>query len=185
MLVSFVKVLAASALLSPLVACSNGQPPLADSGSAPSPATPTQASATRVAKGSVGPLAEGSIADAKPTGQPCSLDSVDDNYAKQVQLDPAVPHVFRGWMLEPTRQLAGKFSVVLIGAHDYALSSATGVTRTDVGDYLKDPALASAGFVFQVSVKNIPSGPYQAKLVANQAGTAYVCDTEKSFVIGH
>lgn len=174
----FVKVLAVSASLLMLVACSSGQSPSADGGSA------AQSPAAPVAKGSVGPLAEGLIADAKPTGQPCSLDSVDDNYAKQVQLDPAVPRVFRGWMLGPSRQPAGKFSIVLIGAHDYVLSSETGVTRTDVGDYLKDAALATAGFAFQVSLGDVPAGSYQTSLVTDQVGAAYICDTGKTFMIG-
>lgn len=185
MVTPIVKVLVASASLLTLVACGSGQPPQAENGVASTPAASPQSSAAPVANGSVSPLAEGSIAAAKPTGQPCSLDSVDDNYAKQVHLDPTVSHVFRGWMLGPSRQPAGKFSIALIGAKDYALSSTTGVNRGDVGDYLKDPALATAGFAFQVSLKDVQAGTYQTRLLTDQAGTVYVCDTEKMVVIGH
>lgn len=65
------------------------------------------------------------IAAAKPTAQPCSLDAIDGSYAKQVTVSVGKPHVFRRWLLNSSREPAGKFSLVLKGNHDFATPATT------------------------------------------------------------
>lgn len=123
------------------------------------------------------------LALAKSTNQPCSLDSIDGNYAKQVHMAQGKLHVFRGWLVDASRQPAGKFSLVLEGKQDFAIAAATGVSRPDVGAYLKDSALGAAGFVFSSVVGSVPSGDYKLTLLVNRGGAVYSCDVEKTLVV--
>jgi hypothetical protein len=122
------------------------------------------------------------LASATPTGQPCSLDSIDGNYAKQVHVTAGTPHVFRGWLLDASRKPAEKFSLVLDGKQDFAIPASTGVSRPDVGDYLKDHALDTAGFAFTSKLKSIPPGEYRIVLKTIKGNQIFFCDADKTLV---
>lgn len=123
------------------------------------------------------------IASAKPTGQPCSLDSIDGNYAKQVTLKPGKPYAFRGWLLDASRQPARKFSLVLESKQDYAISATTGVSRADVGAYLKDPQLDGAGFEFAAPLAAVRPGEYKLALLVGHGSAVHSCDVEKTLIV--
>ncbi len=124
------------------------------------------------------------IASAKPTGQPCSLDSIDDSYAKQVVVAAGKPHVFRGWLLNASRQPAGKFSLILEGTQAFAIAAHTGASRPDVGTYLGEPKLSGAGFEFESSLAKIPVGNYKLMLLINDGGRVYSCEIGKELQVG-
>lgn len=143
------------------------------------PAAPT--AAVPVSKGNVTPLAVDVLTGAQWTSAACSLDTIDDNYSKdRISLDRAKPHVFRGWMLDEAKHPAGAFSVVLKGTNDYAISTATGELRKDVGEYFKDPALSTAGFSVSADLANVAAGDYDVEYVIQKAGKAYFCDTART-----
>lgn len=123
------------------------------------------------------------IAAAKPTGQPCSLDTVDGSYAKQVRVTAGKPHVFRGWLLDASRKPAGKFSLILEGKQDFAIVAVTGVSRPDVGAYLRDPKLDEAGFEFVSAFTAIPPGEYKLVLLVDHRSAAHSCDVEKRLTV--
>ncbi len=134
--------------------------------------------------GDIHPMDASVLASAKSTGQPCSLDSIDGNYAKQVHVTADTPHVFRGWLLDASRKPAGKFSLVLEGKQDFAIPATTGVSRPDVGAYLKNPALGTAGFAFSSALESVSPGTYDVKLLVHQGSSAYVCDAKRKIVVG-
>lgn len=123
------------------------------------------------------PLDSSVLAAAKPTEQPCSLDS-------EPQLQLGKPYVFRGWLLGPSRQPAGKFDVAMVGNQDFAIAATTGFSRPDVGAYMKDPALAAAGFEFSTTIESVPVGRYEVRLLIKRGADVYVCDTGKTLMVG-
>lgn len=133
--------------------------------------------------GDIRTLEASALTSATPTGQPCSLDSIDGNYAKQVHVTADTPHVFRGWLLDASRKPAGKFSLVLEGKQDFAIPATTGVSRPDVGAYLKNPALGIAGFAFSSAIGLVPSGDYELGLLVIRGNTVYQCETGKKLIV--
>jgi hypothetical protein len=123
------------------------------------------------------------LASAKPTGQPCSLDSIDGNYSKQVHVTAGKPHVFRGWLLNASRQPACKLNLILEGKQNYAIPAVTGVARPDVGDYLTNPALAQAGFEFSSALQDVAPGQYTLLLMIRGQHRALICQLAKDVVI--
>lgn len=119
------------------------------------------------------------IAAAKLTAQPCSLDAVDGSYAKQVHVVAGKPHVFRGWLLDASRQPAGKFSLIFEGKQDLAIAAVTGVSRPDVGAYVRDPKLDEAGFEFAPTFTALPPGEYKLVLLVEHGSVAHSCDVDK------
>lgn len=164
-----------------LVGCGKGEQQNVPSGSV-SGDQEKAAAATSISSRPV-VLDAGALASAKPTGEPCSLDSIDGNYAKQVIVAANKPHTFRGWLLNALRQPAGQFSLVLEGKRDFAIAAVTGVSRPDVGAYLKDSALGAAGFVFSSVVGSVPLGDYKLTLLVDRGGVVYSCDVEKTLVV--
>lgn len=133
--------------------------------------------------GNIHPVDASVLASAKSTEQPCSLDSIDGNYAKQVHVTASKPHVFRGWLLDASRKPAGKFSLMLEGKQDFAIPATTGVSRPDVGDYLKDPALDTVGFAFSSVIGSVPSGEYKLTLLISHGNGAHLCETGKALAV--
>lgn len=158
-----------------LAACGqSGQQATAPTQSAASTITaPTTAIATDDARS----LDSSVLTAAKPTGQPCSLDS-------EPQLQLGKSYVFRGWLLDPSRQPAGKFDVALVGNQDFAIAATTGFSRPDVGAYMKDPALAAAGFKFSTTIESVPVGGYEVRLLIKRGADVYACDTGKTLIVG-
>jgi hypothetical protein len=164
-----------------LAGCQNSgqQTPQHDSGA---PATAEQA--TLVEEKSIQPVNAEILASASQTGSICAFDSVDGNYfLNQVKLIKGRPHVFRGWLADEVKHPAGEFSFVLEGQQNFAIPVATGVVRSDVGDYFKDPSLAAAGYNFSTMLNSVPSGEYKATLVFHRGGRVYSCDTGKKFIV--
>lgn len=122
------------------------------------------------------PMSASVLASAKPTGQQCSFDS-DPNVTIGKQ------NTLRGWFLDPSKQPAGAFTFVLVGEHDFAISAKTGVLRADVGAYLGDPALSSAGYAFSSTLESVPPGTYGVRLLVEQGNSAYVCDVKQKIVV--
>lgn len=181
------KVTVAAVLISffTLAGCGNNEAtnpavPSATGTSAASTAPGASAATMSVPKGSVSPMDAGVVANAQWTGAACSLDTIDDSYSKdQIKLDRNHPHVFRGWLLDETKQPAGNFSLVLKGAQDYAISASTGEMRKDVGEYFKDPALNAAGFSVSADLSAVQVGDYDIKFVVQKSGHTYFCDSGK------
>jgi len=123
------------------------------------------------------------LALAKSTNQPCSLDSIDGNYAKQVHVAQNKLHVFRGWLLDASRQPAGNFNLVLEGRQSYAIPAVTGVARPDVGDYLKNPALAQAGFEFSSALQDVELGQYTLLLMVKVQHRELICQLAKDVIV--
>jgi len=128
--------------------------------------------------------AEKMLATAKSGAAACSFDSVDGNYGRTaVKLEREKPHVFRGWVLDETKHPAGNFQFRLKGDQSFQIAASTGIQRPDVGSYLGDPSLASAGFNFSVAIKSIPAGLYAVELVTGIGAASRVCDTGKTLLI--
>ena len=129
-----------------------------------------------VPQGDVTSLGADVLAGAQWTGSACSLDTIDGSYSKdQLKLDRSRPHVFRGWALDEAKQPAGKFSLVLKGAQDYAISTTTGEIRKDVVEYFKDPALSAAGFSVSADLSTVPAGKYDIYFLTHKSGHAFFC----------
>lgn len=174
--------LAAVSLLAPfaLAACGqSGQQPADSSALPPSPA----AVAAPVPAGSVQPIPASVAASAELSGQACSLDTIDGNYAAQVSLDKSKPHAFRGWLENNLQKPPGAFQIVLVGAQDFGLPAKTGHPRPDVASGQNNPALADAGFDVSVSLDSLPSGKYAVRFLMQTDGKAYWCDARKSVVL--
>lgn len=139
--------------------------------------------ATPVPAGSVQPVSAGDVNSAVLSGQACSLDAVDGDYAAQVSMDKGKPHVFRGWLENNQQKPAGKFRIVMVGANDFAIPAETGVPRPDVATALKNPALADSGFNLSVNLDSVPSGDYTVRFLMQTNGKAYWCDAKKSVVL--
>ncbi|GGY14385.1 hypothetical protein GCM10008098_01470 [Rhodanobacter panaciterrae] len=124
------------------------------------------------------------LAAAQRTGDTCSLDSVDGNYSRnQVKLAEGKPHVFRGWLLDEAKHPAGQFSLVLKGAQDFEILVSTGVVRTDVGEFFKDPTLGDAGFNFSSALASVKAGDYHVIYMTKNSEKTYFCDTGKTLTI--
>jgi len=163
-----------------LTACGqSGQQPANSTVQAPSSAETT----TLVPAGSVQPVSAGDVNSAALSGQACSLDAVDGDYAAQVSLDKGKPHVFRGWLETNQHKPAGAFRIVMVGARNFAFPAETAVPRPDVATALKNPALANSGFNVSVNLDSLPSGDYTVRLLMRTDGNAYWCDTKKSMII--
>ena len=148
------------------------------------PATSTQSTGTNSsapvasaqATAVVHPVDANVLAAAKPTGQPCSFDS-------DPHLTLGKPHVLRGWLLGPERKPAGAFTLVLQGPQTLGIQATTGAQRSDVGKYLRNAALASAGFTFTTELKAVQPGSYDVKLLVRRGSEAYICDTAKKLLV--
>jgi hypothetical protein len=146
-----------------------------------------ESSPSAAAAGAAGPVASGKVVlldsdalvGAQSTGTACSLDTIDDSYAKEASLENTKPHVFRGWMLSESRQPAGKFDLVLKGTPSYAIAASTGETRKDVGEYFKDPAMSTAGFSVSSDLSGVPAGVHDIIFVIERNGRTYYCDSGK------
>ncbi|HKZ10549.1 MAG TPA: hypothetical protein VJL61_07570 [Rhodanobacteraceae bacterium] len=163
-----------------LTACGqSGQQPANSTTSAPASAEIT----TPVPAGSVQPVPAGDVTSAALSGQACSLDAVDGDYAERVSLDKGKPHVFRGWLENNQQKPAGKFRIVMVGAQDFAVPAETGVSRPDVATTLKNPALEDSGFNASVDLGSMPSGDYSVRFLMQTDGKMYWCDAKKNVVL--
>jgi len=163
-----------------LTACGqSGQQPANSTIQAPSSAEIT----TPLPAGSVQPVSAGDVNSAALSGQACSLDAVDDDYAAQVSLDKGKPHVFRGWLENNQQKPAGRFRIVMVGAQDFAIPAETGVPRSDVATALKNPALEDSGFNVSVDLGSMPSGDYTVRFLMQTDGKMYWCDAKKNIML--
>lgn len=150
----------------------SGQQGAASSAQPAAPAS-TTAHTAPVTEAVAEPFSAAVLASAAPTGQPCSFDSDPHvTIGKQNQL--------HGWMLGPLHTPAGKLSFVLVGKSDFAIATSTGVARPDVGAYLGDPALSTAGYALSSTLDAVPPGDYVVKLMATSDNKLYVCNTNKN-----
>jgi len=140
---------------------------------------------TVVNEADVKPVTSDVFSSLKVSGQPCSLDSIDGDYASKLGLIKGETHVFRGWLANHVRVAAGKFELVLSsGERNFGIPVSTGTPRPDVAKGLHAPALASAGFNFSTTLSAIPPGDYQVRfLLAEEGGVAYWCDAKKTIDI--
>jgi hypothetical protein len=164
------------------------QPPVDGSNSGATTATPampaTPEATTAVAEGGITTLDPAVLSEAKWTGAGCSLDTVDGNYSKDgVRLTSGKSHVFRGWILNAAKQPAGKFGLVFKGATTFVVAASTGVSRSDVGAFYKNPALNSAGFNFSTTLTPIPAGDYRMSFIIQESGHAHFCDAGKTLTV--
>jgi hypothetical protein len=170
-----------------LVGCGgNDQQTVAGSQASPaaSAVSPAVEVTTAVTEDQIKPVSSEILSSAQWTGAGCSLDSVDGNYSKdQVKLIKGKPHVFRGWLLGGTKRPAASFRVVLKGAQNFAISATTGVERKDVGEFFKDPSLASAGFNFSSNLNSIPAGEYSVTFLIEHEQHSFFCDAGKKLTI--
>lgn len=144
---------------------------------------PSAEATTPVPAGSVHSVLAGVVNSATLSGQACSLDSVDGNYAAQVTLSKGKAHVFRGWLENNQQKPAGEFQFVLAGTQDFGIPAATGVQRPDVASGQNNPALANAGFNFSVNLDSLPSGDYAIRFLMQTSGKTYWCDAKKTVVL--
>lgn len=150
----------------------------------PKMAQPTEPEITTPASSaSVQPIATSVVTSAKLTGQSCSLDSIDGNYAARVQLAKGKAHVFRGWLESVQQKAAGAFDLVLVGNQDYSVAAETGVARPDVAKGENNPALATAGFNISVDLDSLPTGEYAVRFLMKSDNGAFWCDAKKGIVV--
>jgi glycosyltransferase involved in cell wall biosynthesis len=143
-----------------------------------SPTSAASVGAAPVPRGRVSPLESSTLTSAQWTGASCSLDTIDGSYSKDVlKLDKSHPHIFRGWLLDEAKKPAGKFSLVLKGSSDYAISASTGEIRKDVGEYFKNPALNDAGFSVSADLSTLQAGNYDVIFVIRKSGRAFFCES--------
>lgn len=160
-----------------LTACGqSGHQPASSTVQAPSSAEIT----TPVPAGSVRPVSAGDVNSAALSGQACSLDAVDGDYAAQISLNKGKPHVFRGWLENNQQEPAGEFRIVMVGTQNFAIPAETGVPRPDVATVLKNPALENSGFNVSVDLGSLPSGDYTVRFLMQTGGDAYWCDAKKT-----
>lgn len=138
---------------------------------------------TPVPAGSVQPVPAGDVASAALSGQACSLDSVDGNYASRVVLSKGKVHVFRGWLENNEKKPPGEFRIVLVGSRDFGVPAMTDVPRPDVASDQHNPALANAGFNVSVNLDSLPVGEYAIRFLMTTNSKTYWCDTKKSVVV--
>jgi len=172
-------VLIAAVGIVPLAGCGqSGQQSTGTTGTQPSAEHTTPVTAS-----SIQPVAASVVSSAQLSGEPCSLDSVDGNYAARVPLSRGKPTVFRGWLENHQRQPAGSFRLVLIGNQAYGIPAKTGVERPDVASGQHDPGLEAAGFNFSATLKTLPAGDYSVRFLMNEGGKTYWCDAKKTVVL--
>lgn len=133
--------------------------------------------------GSVQPVPASEVNSASLSGQACSLDTIDGDYAAQVTLDKGKTHVFRGWLENDEQKPAGDFRIVLVGSQDYGMSAKTGVSRPDVAAGQNNPALTDAGFNASANLDSLPSGKYGIRFLMQTNDKTYWCDAKKSAVL--
>lgn len=186
---SKVRVLCVGLAALALAACgqTNQPPPTSASASAPvasEPAAPVATTTAPESSASAQPIASAIVADAKLSGQACSLDTIDGSYStNRLTLARGQPHVFRGWVLDPGKQPPGAFSVVLKGTQDFAVATSTGQTRKDVSEYFKNPAALTAGFKVSADLSTVPVGDYRIIFLMQKSTDASFCDSGKDIVI--
>lgn len=183
------KVLLASTLIGmlTLAGCGNNdqQAAAGAKNTAASASTPaTREATTVVTEDKIQSISADVLAAAQRTGDTCSLDSVEGNYSRdQVRLAKGKPHVFRGWLLDKAKHPAGQFSLVLRGAQNFGILASTGVARTDVGEFFKDPTLNDAGFNFSSTLASVQGGKYHVIYMTKNLDHTYFCDTGKTLTI--
>lgn len=138
---------------------------------------------TSISSASVQPIANSALTAAKLTGQACSLDSVDGNYAVRVRLAKGTSHVLRGWLEDKQQKPAGSFHLILSGDKNFSVPATTGVARPDVASGQSNPALAKAGFNLSIDFETLPAGEYTVRFLMGSGDEASWCNAKKSIIV--
>lgn len=105
---------------------------------------------------------------ALPVGGNCALDAVDGKQVTNGKFEQkrSVPATFGGWVADSSGAVpTDPVLVVHNDAARYAVTLAAGVSRTDVAEVMKNPALAMSGFESPVVLSDVPAGTYDLSVV--------------------
>jgi hypothetical protein len=189
------RLMAAIALASTLVACSEKM----DEATRPGPAASTPAASTPAAA-PVPPGAQFQAAQETPdaiaaalTGGVCSVENVvtvpDETASPGERPNTYVATRDKGYRLvgfavnKDRGTVPAEVELILSGVNSYRVPVQTGRPRGDVADYFKNPAFAKAGYMADVAFNQVQPGDYALFFAETEGGAKAYCATNQSITI--
>lgn len=114
----------------------------------------------------------------------CNLDTIDGAPAGSKPLSRDKAALFAGWAANgDDSAVPGVVEIVLHGAKDFAVRSATGMPRQDVASANHAPALAASGYQVKTDLSAVVPGDYRVVLLYRTAGRSLRCNVAAKLTV--
>lgn len=154
----------------------SGQIDAAPSSAVPAASTPAPAPTT----GAFAMLAAPATTSAATTAS-CNLDAVEGVPLGAKPLARGGSALFAGWAAASSgAAVPSTVTIVLTGAHAYAVAAPTGAPRPDVAKAQGKPELAMSGYQVKADMSEVETGTYKVELRYDASGKAWRCTTAHS-----
>lgn len=115
----------------------------------------------------------------------CNLDEINGQPAASTpSLSRTSAATFTGWAADlESGSVPANIKLVLQGANDYLVTTTTGMSRQDVADANKAPALVNAGYSVTAGLSAVPVGQYKVVVLFDSGSKHLRCVTDKKVSI--
>ncbi|HVX04486.1 MAG TPA: hypothetical protein VHA71_05130 [Rhodanobacteraceae bacterium] len=114
----------------------------------------------------------------------CNLDAIDGVPPGSKPLQRNENALFAGWAAnQEGAAVPGVVEIVLHGARDFAVLSATGMPRPDVATANHQPGLANAGYALEADLSAVVPGKYQIVLLYQAGSQSLRCNLAATLVV--